>query len=812
MIGDDNRDGDKPETSNTTPPVPPPTQPIPHTVLSIKLSILKRGEYDIWVMKMEHYLSHTDYPIWQVIQNGNGPVSITTDTNGMIKVLPPKTAEEVVARDRERKVRTSLLMALPEDHLKKFHKMADAKEMWKAIKSRFGGNDESKKMQKYLLKQRFKGFSVSALEGLHKGYDRFQTILSQLEIYDAGVLHEDTNQKFLRSLPSSWSQVDLIMRTNPGLDTLSFDYLYNNLRVFERDVKGTPASSSSNTQNVAFVSADNTDGTNDINNDDMKEIDLKWQVAMISMRIKKFHKRTETAELKGIKTIEEEMLEDIDWSGHVEEDVQNFAMMTYSSRNSGSDNEVKSCSKTCEEYYARLKKLYDEQRDKLGDASVETTAYTLALKKESDLEDTPVNDRYDEGMHAVPPPMTGNCMPSGPEVEIDYFKFIYGPKQTSVDESDSKLSEYASCESESSVDTTTSMPAPVENAPKVVCEPKVWIDDPIIEEYESDSDDDSMSNVQEDKEKPSFAFTDSVKHVKTSRENVKETGTPNHCPKVEKYDRNGHTRKGLGYAFTRKACFDDPHRALKDKGIVDSGCSRHMTGNKAHHADYQEFKGGSVAFGGSNGRITGKGKIKTGRLDFEDVYYVEELKHYNLFSVSKMCDNKNKVLFADIDCIVMSFDFKLPDENQVLLKIHRQNNMYSFNLKNIDPFGDLDCLFAKASIDESNKWHRRLCHVNFKNLNKLVKGNLVRGLPFKIFKNDHTCVACQKRKQHKASCKAKTCRPMREGENDMWVWGQGHMGRSGEGLGTVQVRWGCTGMAGEGVAILAGRVVKLLFG
>nr|GEV34522.1 putative ribonuclease H-like domain-containing protein [Tanacetum cinerariifolium] len=159
----------------------------------------------------------------------------------MIKVLPPKTAEEVVARERERKARTTLLMALPEDHLAKFHKMANAKEMWEAIKSRFYGNDEFKKMQKYL----------------------FQTLLSQLEIYGAGVSHEDANQKFLRSLPSSWSQVALIMRTKPGLDTLSFDDLYNNLRVFERDVKGNTASLS-NTQNVAFVSTDNTSSTNDV--------------------------------------------------------------------------------------------------------------------------------------------------------------------------------------------------------------------------------------------------------------------------------------------------------------------------------------------------------------------------------------------------------------------------------------------------------------------------------------------------------------------------------------------------------------------
>nr|GEV35809.1 xylulose kinase-1 [Tanacetum cinerariifolium] len=97
----------------------------------------------------------------------------------MIKVLPPKTAKEVVARERERKAKTTLLMALPEDHLEKFHKMADAKEMWEAIKSRFGGNDESKKMQKYLLKQQFKGFSVSFSEGLHKGYDRMGSLMDE---------------------------------------------------------------------------------------------------------------------------------------------------------------------------------------------------------------------------------------------------------------------------------------------------------------------------------------------------------------------------------------------------------------------------------------------------------------------------------------------------------------------------------------------------------------------------------------------------------------------------------------------------------
>nr|GEX51481.1 ribonuclease H-like domain-containing protein [Tanacetum cinerariifolium] len=135
-------------------------------------------------------------------------------------------------------------MAIPEDHLAKFNKITDAKQIWEAIKSIFDGNDESKKMKKYTLRQQFEGFYVSNSDGLHKGYDRFQSLLSQLEIHGACVFTEDANQKFLRSLPSSWSQVSLITKTKLRVDTLSFDDLYNNLRVFESDVKGSTTSSS----------------------------------------------------------------------------------------------------------------------------------------------------------------------------------------------------------------------------------------------------------------------------------------------------------------------------------------------------------------------------------------------------------------------------------------------------------------------------------------------------------------------------------------------------------------------------------------
>nr|GFA95754.1 ribonuclease H-like domain-containing protein [Tanacetum cinerariifolium] len=121
----------------------------------------------------------------------------------------------------------------------------------------------------------------------------------------------------------------------------------------------------------------------------------------------------------------------------------------------------------------------------------------------------------------------------------------------------------------------------------------------------------------------------------------------------------------------------------------------------------------------------------------------------------EMCDKKNSVLFTDTECLVLSPDFKLPDESQVLLRVLRENNMYNVNLKNIVSSEDLTCLFAKATIDESNLWHKRPGHINFKTMNKLVKGNFVRGLPTKVFENNNICVACKKGKKHRASCKTK---------------------------------------------------------
>nr|GEW21294.1 hypothetical protein [Tanacetum cinerariifolium] len=240
-----------------------------------------------------------------------------------------------------------------------------------------------------------------------------------------------------------------------------------------------------------------------------------------------------------------------------------------------------------------------------------------------------------------------------------------------------------------------------------------------------------------------------VRPVSTDVPKIKVTRPRHVKPIITK--SNSPTRRHINHSPSLKVSHS-PLRITAVKAPVVNAAQ----GNMSYLSDFKELNGGYVAFGGNpkGGIIFGKGKIRTRKLDFDDVYFVNELK-FNLFSVLKMCDKKNNVLFTDTECLVLSPDFELLDESQVLLRVPRENNMYNVNLKNIVPSRDLTCPFAKATINESNVWHRRLSHINFKTMNKLVKGNLVRGLPTKVFENDNTCAACQKGKQHRASCKTK---------------------------------------------------------
>ncbi|GJY13779.1 hypothetical protein Tco_0383088 [Tanacetum coccineum] len=289
--------------------------------------------------------------MWQVILNGDGPIQVTTDENGVETEVPLKTAQALLARQRERKAKSILLLAILDEYQLRFHVIKDAKTLWAAIKSRFGGNVRSKKMQKNVLKQQFENFSVSDTEGLDKAYDKFQKLISLLEVHGAAISNEDANQKFLRALPSSWNNVALIMRNTVGIDDLDIDDLYNNLKVFEADIKASSSSYTDDLMFSFFVNQSNSPQLDDedlekIDNDDLEEMDLKWQV-LIKLRLNALTV-IEGAILQGngkhqeIKGIGMEMQDGLgyDWSYIAQDKPTEFALMAYTANSSGSDTEL----------------------------------------------------------------------------------------------------------------------------------------------------------------------------------------------------------------------------------------------------------------------------------------------------------------------------------------------------------------------------------------------------------------------------------------------------------------------------------------
>ncbi|GJR02683.1 hypothetical protein Tco_0525667 [Tanacetum coccineum] len=242
-------------------------------VSAAKLPVLNPGEFELWKIRIEQYFLMTDYALWEVIVNGDSPPPKRT-IDGVEHIS--SYIEEKLARKNELKARGTLLMALPNEHQLKFNTYKCAKTLMEAIEKRFGGNKESKKTQKTLLKQQYENFNGSSSEGLDQTYDRLQKLISQLEILGETISQKDMNLKFLRSLPSEWKTHTLIWRNKPDLDTLSMDDLYNNLKIYETKVKGS-SSSNQNSQNVAFVSSNNTDssnqahGSNSTNTDSMSD-------------------------------------------------------------------------------------------------------------------------------------------------------------------------------------------------------------------------------------------------------------------------------------------------------------------------------------------------------------------------------------------------------------------------------------------------------------------------------------------------------------------------------------------------------------
>ncbi|GKA35061.1 putative ribonuclease H-like domain-containing protein [Tanacetum coccineum] len=830
--------------------------PTTTTISNIKLPILKKEEYDIWAMEMEHYLEYIDNDVWKVIQNGNSKKRISTGKDGVVRILPPVSAAEIHAVEKERKARTILLMAIPKEHLRRFHGMDDAKEIWEAIRTRFGGNANSKKMQKAVLKQQFEAFTISSSEGLEKGYDRFQQLLSQLEAHGAEVSTEDANHKFLRSLPPAWSNLAMTMRTKPDVDTLSIDDLYNNLRVFEQELTSTSKSSAS-AQNYFFnpfyFSSNNIqerevpagfadeviyslfakqsedldllhEDLEQIDDIDIEEMDINWQIAMIAIRMKKFYKKTgRRVRIDGNKPVgfDKKKLECFKChnTGHFARECPSKGTNDgkkrdsfYQDQGAGKKEQNQNCLLTIDDgvphplygdYTPKPQEEIDDslyvygkkgpQKPEISDSDDNSTEHSTCQSNDSEGSFGNPSEHSSESESesiSVPNEMSTSksvttnekVVSESKEVEPIYLEsqghnltiavgerpawsralltyLLWGefdPDKTSGcrlleaapsrPDSPRKMAREAELKKQRVFNTGNGVAKPVWNNANRVNRANHFIPRPVQLNTDRQNDNSVRPNVNTGR-----ANVNSVKSkVNSVRHNVNSVRTNVNTGRSKQPVPTSNSN-----SFSPVRPQDHPLKNMEDKGIFDSGCSGHMTGNKDHLDDFEECKGGSVTFGGSKGYITGKGRIRVGNLDFDSVSFVKELGHFNLFSISQICDKQHKVLFTETECLVVSSDFKMPDENQILLKVPRHHNMYSFDMKTPTPAKGFACLIAKATSDESKLWHRRLGHINFKNLNKLVKGNLVRGLPSKVFKNDHTCVACHKGKQHRASCKAK---------------------------------------------------------
>ncbi|GJR58119.1 hypothetical protein Tco_1500281 [Tanacetum coccineum] len=352
--------------------------------------ILSKSWDTEYLSRMIHH-----HNLWDIIVNGDLQEEPAPTGEQASPSAPPapKTAKQLAAKRNQERVKSILLLAIPDEYLLKFHNVPDAKSLWEAIKSRFGGNEESKKMQKNVLKHQFENFTIASNESLDKAYDRFQKLISQLEVYGAPISKEDINQKFLRSLPPSWSQIALIIRNKSDIDQVDIDDLYNNLRVYEDEMKRS-SSSTSTSQNLAFLSSENTSSTKEVNTasgefgvntaggtcqvssapcaheaacsffakpttnpqlenedfqqidgDDLEELNLRWQVAISGRNQGKRsygdngRNNAPTNESSSQALVAQDGLGGYDWSNDFEVEPVSYALMAISSSSSSSSSD-----------------------------------------------------------------------------------------------------------------------------------------------------------------------------------------------------------------------------------------------------------------------------------------------------------------------------------------------------------------------------------------------------------------------------------------------------------------------------------------
>ncbi|GJY76012.1 putative ribonuclease H-like domain-containing protein [Tanacetum coccineum] len=854
-----------------------------------------------------------DYALWDVIENGNSfkPAAKTTtnaDGTSTILIPGPVTTEKKVQKKNDMKARSMLLMALPNEHLMTFNQYKDAKTLFVAIQTRFGGNEATKKTQKTLLKQMYENFSVLSIESLDSIFNRLQKIVSQLAILGENISQEDLNLKFLRSLPSEWNTyvVNMAFVSSPN-NTNEVNTAYG---VSTTNTQVNPASTQVSTASTQVSTANLSDDTvyaflasqpnesqliyedlEQIHEDDIEEMDLKWQLALMSIRIRRFFQKTDQKKI----TINGSDTAGYDKSkvecfnchkmGHFARECRGPRNQDTRNRNQDSskrtinveetssksmlaideaDFEVhndKTCSKTCLRSFKTLKTQLDNLRIefnksefnlanyKRGLASVEDQLVfykknevifyeqLVVLKKDISYKDSEISmlkselekfkqekesnqlkiENFDNASKSLDK-LIGSQIPDKSRKGMGFVSYnIVPPPPTrlfsplNLDLSYSGLEEFQQPEFEGyGPNPSKSVSEDTSN------EVKEYPDAPLVEELVSD---DKLEKKTVFPTVAKMEFVRPKQQEKPVRKPVKYVemysfdhvqANCNYHQRERVVSGNNYTRVNFNYSAKKTHPSAQrnmvPRAVLMKTGLRSLNTARPV--NTAHpkttvcsaipmsyfsksaqstvKRPYQT----KTALTNKNScqKVnTAKGKFYTARpkavntarpnsvvvnaVRANQVNVVKAsacwvwrptklksvsitLKRHNYVDArgkSKVIHKKNSVLFIDTGCFVLSSDFKLVDESQVLLKVPRKNNIYSVDMKNIIPKECLTCLVAKATLDESMIWHRRLGHVNFKTINKLAKENLVRGLPLKRFENDQTCVACLKGKQHKVS-------------------------------------------------------------
>nr|GEV76308.1 hypothetical protein [Tanacetum cinerariifolium] len=616
-----------------------------------------------------------------------------------------------------------LLMALPNEHLLTFSQYKDAKTLFAAIHARFSGNDATKKTQKTLLKQMYENFNALSIESLDSIFNRLQKIVSQLAILGENISLEDLNLKILRSMPSEWNTHVVVWRNKPDLDTMSFNDLYNNFKIVKQEVKKTViTSSSSGSQNMAFVTSlgttnkvdttniqvstinttvstasthDNTANLSDatiyaflanqpngsylvyedleqIYEDDLEKIDLKWQLALLSMRARRHYQRT------GLRNQESRPRnQDSSRKTANVEETSSKAMVAID----GADSEVhndKTYSNTYLKTFETLKTHYDNLRTKFNKSEFDLTTYKrglasveeqlvfykknevmlcdqiIVLKRDTSFKDSKIN-ALNIQIEKLKKEKESN------QIKINNFK-----------NASKSLDKLIGSQMYNKSRKGVEFPPPT----GLFSPPTIDLFNSGLEEFQQPE----FEGYGFKANKTVLTKSDIVP-ISAARQSSSRAAAPKNRVTSVVGDQGINVVKSSACWVWRPKSKGDPQDDLKDTRIFDSGCTWHMTGNKSYLTDYQEYDRGFVAFGGSSkgGKITGKGKIRTGSLDFEDVYFVKELK-FNIFSVSHMCDRKNSVFFTEAECLVLSPNFKLPDESQNRVLVTKPHNKTPYEL------------------------------------------------------------------------------------------------------------------------------------